>query len=245
MHVERIEGSHAFEVWDVRGGEAPVLFSCEHAAVELPAGWAWDADDAWLVGTHWSYDIGAADLALACAATFGAPAVLSQFSRLLIDPNRPLDSETLFRSIADGREIVLNRTLSDDDRAARIARCYQPYHDRLDAAVAARRDAALVSVHSFTPVYEGQARVLEVGVLFDVDEALGVAVARHLADAGLRTELNAPWSGRAGLMYCAQHHASAHGRPTIELEIRQDLASSPAWRARFAQALKRALEASL
>lgn len=242
MKAERVEKAQAYQVLDVRGGAAPLVLSCEHASVRLPEGWAWPEQDEWLVGTHWSYDIGAAELTFDCASALGAPAVLARFSRLLCDPNRDLDSPTLFRAHAEGRDVELNLEMTIDERARRLRACYDPYHDRLDGAVVARPAATVLSVHTFTPIYDGQARDLEVGVLYDHDEGLAAAVAASLAEAGVRVALNEPYSGLHGMMYAAQHHAERHDRRAVELEVRQDLAGSPAWRARFARILKRGLE---
>ena len=242
MKVERTELEDAYEVLEVAGGEAPVVLSCEHASVRLPEGWAWPREDAWLVGTHWSYDIGAAELTWDCAKALGALAVLSRFSRLLCDPNRDLDSATLFRAHAEGRDVTLNGAIDDAERGRRLAACYTPYHARFDAAVAARPGATLLSVHTFTPIYDGQARDLEVGVLFDLDEGLAQAIAASLSAAGVKAVLNEPYSGQAGMMFAAQRHAERHERRAVELEVRQDLAGSPAWRGRFAGVLRWTLE---
>lgn len=236
------EREDAYEILSVANGEGPLVLSCEHASVRLPSGYAWAPDDDWLVGTHWSYDIGAAELTADLCEVLGAPAVLSRFSRLLCDPNRGLDSPTLFRLSAEGRPVALNHRIDGAERIDRIERFYQPFHARLDEAVADRHGATVLSVHTFTPIYEGEARMVEVGVLFDREEALAARIAQSLGQAGLRARLNEPYSGRHGMMYSAQHHADNHGRKAVELEVRQDLAGSPAWRRRFAEILKRTLE---
>lgn len=235
----RSEQTDAFEVFSY-ADTAPVVVSCEHGSARLPPDYAWPEEDAWLVGTHWSYDIGAADLARELAEVLYANAVISRFSRLLVDPNRELSSATLFRAAAEGRLVHLNASVDAPERERRIARYYQPYHDRLDAEVASNPGAMVLSMHSFTPLYEGQSRTLEVGVLFDVDEDLGVHFARRLGEQGYEVRLNEPYSGRNGLMYCPQHHATRHGRKAVEFEVRQDLAGSPPWRERFLAHLARA-----
>ncbi|HMV68084.1 MAG TPA: N-formylglutamate amidohydrolase [Myxococcota bacterium] len=204
-----------------------VLLSCEHASNELPPGYAWPEEDAWITSTHWAWDPGAADMTRAIAARLRAPAVLSRFSRLVIDPNRPLDSDTLVRGVAEGREIALNRGVTAEEVAARVALCWRPYHAELDVMVAAHPGVDLLSMHSFTPVYEGAVRRTEVGVLFDDDEAWAEAWFDGLQASGLRVARNDPWSGRGGFMYSAQEVARRYGRRAIELEIRQDLACDP------------------
>lgn len=218
----------------IAGGSAEVLLSCEHASARLPAPWRWPEEDRWLLGTHWSHDLGAEDLTRELAERLGAVAVLSRFTRLVADPNRPVDSPTLFLARAEGREVALNRDLSDRER--RLA-YWQAYHDALAAQVAASDAPIVFAIHSFTPVYEGARRDFELGVLFDEEEVLAERLARHLAAAGFSTRLNEPYSGKAGLIFAAHRHASARGRSALEIEVRQDLAVDPAVRGRLVDAL--------
>ena len=208
---------------EILAGAGPVVLTCEHASVRMPSPWAWPDADRWLVGTHWSYDLGVADLVRDLAAKTGWPAGLSRFTRLLADPNRPEDHVDLFRTHAEGRPIHLNAGLPEDEIARRLDRLWRPYHAAVDEVVAASPGAMILSIHSFTPVYEGKRRTLEVGVLFDEDEDLARAIARDLADEGIHVRLNEPWSGKEGLIYAPERHANAHDRATIELELRQDL----------------------
>jgi predicted N-formylglutamate amidohydrolase len=197
----------------------------------MPAGWAWPHADRRLVDTHWAYDLGARELGLELAAAVGAVAVLSRYSRLLVDPNRPETSETLFRTHAEGLPIELNTTRLDGaERRRRIERLWQPYHAAVDRALGASRAQVLLSMHTFTPIYEGARRAVEIGVLFDREEALAVALAEGLGGRGHRVALNEPYSGRDGLIYAPETHAQAHGRRALELEVRQDLAVDPAFR---------------
>ncbi len=228
----------AVEVID-GGPTSPVVVTCEHAARRLPERWGWSTDDHWLVDTHWAYDIGAATLAREVATLLAAPVVLARFSRLLIDPNRPLGSETLIRQEAEGRGIHLNLAVDAHDHAWRLA-YWEAYHRAVDRAAAAPAAEVIFAVHSFTPRYEGSARNFEIGVLFDEDEAL----AHELADAlgaFADTRLNEPYSGKQGLIYAADRHARAHGRKAVEIEVRQDRILEPAFRARIAAAVRRVL----
>jgi predicted N-formylglutamate amidohydrolase len=166
-----------------------------------------------------------------------APAVLSRFSRLLIDPNRPLDSDTLFRQNADGRQVHLNQALLGPDRQERIDRFYHPYHAAVDAMVARSRGDTVFSIHTFTDNYEGDARVLELGVLFDDDEEPAHRLIRHLERAGFQVLANEPWSGKDGLAYSPVRHAKEHGRCALEIEARQDLIVQEDFAQRLAEAL--------
>jgi len=225
--VEEIDGDF--------GGR--LVFTCEHASAELPAPWIWPERDHRLVDTHWASDIGAAAFTRRVAQLMNAPAVLSRFSRLLIDPNRPLDSDTLFRENAEGGMVHLNEALLETERKRRIDRFYLPYHAAVSAMIERSQGDTVFSIHTFTDNYEGAARVLEVGVLFDHDEGPAHRLVRHLEQAGFHVAPNEPWSGKDGLAYSAVRHAQEFGRCALEIEARQDLIIDDSFAARLAEAL--------
>lgn len=233
----------AFGVVDGRCDSAPesLFITCEHASNRLPHGRAFAPEDAWIQDTHWAYDLGAAVLASDLAAAMRVRAVLCAFSRLWADPNRTEDSDTLFRAHAEGRTIHLNREIGEGERRLRLEQSFRAYHRAVDAMVAESSASTLFSVHTFTPVYEGETRTLEVGVLFDHAEPEAERLARGLSEAGLNVALNEPYSGKEGLIYAVDRHAQTHGRTALEIEVRQDLAVDPHFRARFIPALSRIL----
>lgn len=225
--------------------EAAWVLTCEHASERLPEPYRWSVGERSLLGTHWAIDLGAAAITHALAARLPAPAVLARFSRLLLDPNRAPGVETMFRTRCDDVVLALNVGLTADEAAARIDRFHVPFHDAVDAMVEATPHADVLSIHSFTPVYEGGApRRMELGVLFDRDEALAADVAAVLADHGFVVALNEPYSGKGGLMYSADRHALRHGRRAVEIEVRQDLATAPDRRDAVVEALAAAMEAT-
>lgn len=234
----RREVYEAFET--IEGAQtANVFLTCEHASERLPDGYAWHPRDERWRGTHWAFDIGAAAIVHELAAGLNAAAVLSRFSRLLIDPNRPKDSDTLFREEAEGETIELNRDLTDAEKKRRIERYYQPYHDAITSFLSRYPAEVVFSIHTFTPVYEGEARPMEVGVLFDTQDELAERAGEALRAAGFVTAMNEPYSGKAGLIHAAEYHAQAHGRRALELEVRQDLSVNPEFRARLVETLGR------
>ncbi len=214
-----------------------VVFTCEHASARLPAPWVWPEGDHWLVDTHWASDIGAGAFTRRVAQLMNAPAVLSRFSRLLIDPNRPLNSETLFRENADGKTVHLNESLLETERQRRIDRFYEPYHAAVRAMVERSQGDTVFSIHTFTDNYEGDARVLEIGVLFDDDEEPALRLVRHLEESGFHVLPNEPWSGKAGLAHSAVSHAQEFRRQALEIEARQDLIVGEAFAGRLAEAI--------
>jgi predicted N-formylglutamate amidohydrolase len=229
------------DAYELRQGAVgnKLLLACEHASERLPLPFAWPTPDRRLHGTHWAYDLGAREITLELARALDASAVLSRFTRLLVDPNREEDHPDLLRAVAEGEPVLLNRAVSPSERALRVARFYRPYHDVLDAELARVRPKRLLSIHSFTPLYEGQVREVELGVLFDREEDEARALGSELARTFTGVAYNEPWSGKAGLIYSAASHAARHGCIALELEVRQDLAVDAAYRARLVNVLAR------
>ncbi len=97
------------------GSDAGVLFLCDHASNALPPEYGDLGLPAELFQRHIAYDIGAATLTRSLAKTFAAPAVLTTYSRLLIDPNRGADDPTLVMRLSDGAIIPGNAGVSGQE----------------------------------------------------------------------------------------------------------------------------------
>lgn len=191
-----------------------------------------------LLSTHWGYDIGARTLSVELARLAEGSAALSRFSRLLVDPNRAPDDPTAILRECDDGAPSFNRK---PDVAGRVARFHEPFHRTVDGVLTRARPRFLCSVHSFTPVFRGGKRPMEVGVLFDRHDDLADRLLRTLHDAGLHAVANAPYSGKDGLIYSAQRHGTRHDVPYLELEVRQDLIHSDKKARRVARKLWTAL----
>lgn len=187
---------------------------------------------------HIAYDIGVEWVTRRLAALTGAPAVMANFSRLLIDPNRGEDDPTLIRQLYDGTVVPGNYPLAAEERERRLDNFYRPYHDAVAAmvaSVAAASGAApfIFSIHSFTPIMQGFERPWHVGVLWDSDHRAPKPLIDMLKkDATLTVGDNEPYDGalRGDTMY---RHAIVNGFAHALIEIRQDLiadeASADAW----------------
>lgn len=222
----------------LRGFQQKLLLTCEHASNHLPLPYRWSAQDQALKDTHWAYDPGAAQISRELAPRLGCMAVLSNFSRLLIDPNRPLASQTLFRSHADNEAIDLNSDMPTEDRDARITRFYIPYHLELGRAAREVDPLLVLSIHSFNPVFEGEVRDFEIGVLSTSEDSLATEMCNHFNSVGLSARVNQPWSGKEGFMYAADsvRVSGVPGRRhSIMLEFRNDLLQNGQWRSRVTE----------
>ena len=210
-----------------QGGRPDLLLLCDHASNHIPPDFnALGLDEADLA-RHIALDIGIAEVTREMARRLDATALLSRFSRLLVDPNRPLDDPTLIPQISDQVVIPGNRGLGPTDRALRLERFFKPYHaaiaDHLDTMLADGVRPAIVSMHSFTPVMKGKERPWQIGVLWNEDGRLPLPLIARLRAAGLVVGDNEPYSGRGGHGYTMHRHADERGLPNVLIEVRQDL----------------------
>lgn len=204
-----------------------LLLLCDHATNLFPPGYGTLGVPESQLQRHIAYDIGVAGVTRGLAARLGAPAVLTRFSRLFIDPNRGDDDPTLIMQLSDGAVVPGNHRIDAAERARRVALCYRPYHDavaaRIDAMIAAGRPPMLFAVHSFTPVWRGTPRVWHVGILWDRDPRMAQPMMAALArEAGLVVGDNEPYVGalRGDTMH---RHGTERGLAHALIEIRQDL----------------------
>jgi predicted N-formylglutamate amidohydrolase len=208
-------------------GHVRLVLLCDHASNHLPQDYGGLGLPASEFERHIAYDIGAAALTRGLAQRLDATAVLSCFSRLLIDPNRGMDDPTLIMRLSDGAVVPGNRGVDEAERARRIARFHQPYHGAIAAAVAGVRARGhvpfLVSIHSFTPVWRGWQRPWHVGILWDRDEEVARAMIRgFLSQGDLVVGDNEPYHG-ALEGDTLNTHGTKPGLPHALIEVRQDL----------------------
>jgi len=233
--------------YHIEGAARPArwLVTCDHATNAVPdfVGGGSLGIAAPDMARHIAYDVGAAGVARALAAALDAPAILSNFSRLVIDPNRGEDDPTLIMKLYDGTVIPANRNVSEEDSERRLNRLYRPYHTALSELAARRDDTVIVSVHSFTPQFRGRPpRPWHIGLLYAADTRLArPLIARLRAEPDLCVGDNEPYGGHLPGDAIARH-AIAHERPNVLIELRNDLIAAPeqqaAWAARLAPILQ-------
>ena len=200
---------------------------------------------------HVAYDIGIDHLTRRLVERLDLPAFLHHYSRLLIDPNRPLDDPTSICAVSDGVVVPGNCGITDREREQRAAAFFHPYHEAIDAAVDAcvRRGQApaVISLHSFTPRFRGTERPWHVGVLWADDDRMSRPLIDRLsADPTLVIGDNEPYSAQNRYGYTLETHAMARDLPNVLIEVRQDLIATDdtaeAWADRLADVLAGILE---
>lgn len=188
---------------------------------------------------HIAYDIGVEGVARHMAREINARLLISNFSRMVIDPNRGQDDPTLLMQIYDGSIIPENRGITPEKAKERLERLYLPYHQSYDAMADERDDTIICAIHSFTPQLNNRPRrPWEIGILYANGDDM---LARPMIDM-LRSETdwsigeNEPYSGHLE-GDSIDRHALQKGRPNLLIEIRNDLIETDAGQAHWAQAL--------
>lgn len=237
-------------IFENRASAGRIVLVCEHASAHIPAAWG-DlglSPDARLA--HIAWDPGALDLARGLSRLLDACLVHAPVSRLVYDLNRAPDQAGAMPARSEVFDIPGNAAIPPEERAARTRAVYVPFHDDLHVEISRRMALGLapviVTIHSFTPVWHGQPRRVEFGVIHDADDRLAREILAH-APQGLTTRLNEPYSAADGVTHTLRLQAGPYGLPNAMLELRNDLIATPematAMAARLAPCLVAALAA--
>lgn len=229
-------------------GQSPYFLTCDHASARIPKKLGALGVAAKDLQRHIAWDIGAAGVAVKLADTLDAFAILSGYSRLVIDCNRqPGIPESIVR-MSEATRIPGNEVVTVEEAAARQEQLFLPYHNRIRAELESRRahqrPTILISVHSFTPRFHGVPRPWHAGVLYNKDQRLAVELLQELrSEAGLVIGDNEPYAVSDTKDYTIPVHGEKRGIPHVGIEIRQDLIFTAAGQSEWAERLARALAA--
>ncbi|MEE4014944.1 N-formylglutamate amidohydrolase [Roseibium sp. FZY0029] len=236
-------------------GAGPFVFVCDHASNFFPPPYdtslgITDADKI----AHIAWDPGALGVAKGLAKSLDAPLVHTTVSRLIIDCNREENRPDLIPCLSETTQIAGNQNLSADEKTFRIGLAHRPFHDAIDKVISGRLErglpTAVVSVHSFTPVYKGVSRPWEIGLISDRDRRLADPVLKALkAHGGLTVGDNEPYAPSDGVYYTIRRHGEDRKLPCLMIEIRNDEVRTPEeearWSGLLAPLLAQAAEAAV
>lgn len=221
-------------VFETRDADAsgPLVVVCEHASARIPKtladlGLSVDARQ-----SHIAWDPGALDLARAVAAAFDSPLIAADVSRLVYDLNRPPDAAGAMPERSELIDVPGNAGLGQAERAARTRLIYEPFHTEvarlLDNRTKRGLPSMLLTMHSFTPVYFGEQREVEIGILHDSDTRLADAMLGHAAECSDRVvRRNDPYGPEDGVTHTLRLHGVARGIANVMIEVRNDLITTP------------------
>jgi predicted N-formylglutamate amidohydrolase len=208
-----------------------LVISCEHAVNTIPVALVpLFQQHQHLVHSHAGIDFGALEIATYLSeqlptAYYGRATV----SRLVIDCNRSLHHRQCFSR--------LTQTLSHPEKAELITTYYHPFRqgviDTINRLMQEHYRVLHLSIHSFTPIWEGQARQGDVGLLYDpkqTEERRLVQQWQHLLSLHapeFRVRLNYPYRGTAdGFTSALRKIYPSTDYMGIEVESNQALATT-------------------
>jgi predicted N-formylglutamate amidohydrolase len=205
----------------------PLILVCEHASRFIPAG----LNDLGLsheaAHEHIAWDIGALALAEGLAEALGATLLAANYSRLLIDLNRPRHAPDSIPLQSEIYQVPGNRDLDEATREYRRHCLFKPFHARLqtliDARVEQNKPVRVVGIHSFTPIYYGQPRSLEVGVLYGQATEYAQRMIDGLSRHPLKVAGNQPYKVDPLGDMTVPVHGDARGLDSVLIEVRNDL----------------------
>jgi predicted N-formylglutamate amidohydrolase len=222
-------------------GASSFLIVCDHAGNRVPAALGTLGLGESDLTRHIAWDPGALELSELLSEALDAKLIRQTYSRLVVDCNRGPDAADAIASVSDGTMVPGNQALSPIDRAARFAEIHEPYQSAIASAISA--DTVIVSIHSFTPEMKGVKRPWEVGVLHHLGNTnFALAVLASLNEMiDLPVGDNQPYA-MDGIDYTVPRHAYPAGLPYVEIEVRQDILSTPEGRVRIAVLLQTVLQ---
>jgi len=224
-----------------------VIVVCEHASNRVP-----DCIDlsvsSQVLKSHVAWDPGALGVAKALSEQMSGVLVFGGVSRLVYDCNRPPEAESAMPARSENFEITGNIGLSAQDRARRIRHVYTPFSNTVSDVITHHKSALhlLVTIHSFTAVYMGKTRDVELGLLHGEDARFATAMMQDLP-GGLKfvTRLNEPYGVEDGVSHTLNEHGVKNDLLNVMIEIRNDLIETEAQQSGVAAMLAPWLERTL
>lgn len=223
-----------------RGHANDLVILCDHATNTVPTvvpgcDLGLPVED---MERHIAFDIGAAGVSQALGRILNASVLMTNFSRLVIDPNRGEDDPTLVMRLYDGSIIPANRHITNAQKEERLNTCYRPYHHKVALELAARANPIVISIHSFSPQLRGrELRPWQLGVLYADDVRMArPLIASIQKDHSICLGDNQPYSGNLP-GDCLDRHAVQMGYHHVLIEVRNDLIETEDDQERWAQKL--------
>ena len=214
-------------------GKAAIVLICEHASNVIPA----SLNNLGLRSedrvSHIAWDIGAYEMAIKMSELLDAPLIASKVSRLVYDCNRAPELGIGIPAVSESIEIPGNKDLSEDDINDRVEHVYKPFHDLINQTIVDPKrlrlsekhaQPAIVTLHSFTPVYLGEERSVELGILHDKDDRLAKSFMQSInKNHNLKAQFNAPYDASDNVMHTINKHSKDGSFLNVMIEVKNDL----------------------
>ncbi|MGI9296426.1 MAG: N-formylglutamate amidohydrolase [Gammaproteobacteria bacterium] len=207
-------------------GTGRFVLACEHASNYIPPEMGGLGLNDGALQSHIAWDPGALDVAREMARRLDSPLAVQRVSRLVYDCNRaPLAAGAIPES-SEIYRIPGNAGLSVVQRMRRERLFYEPFRAALAGVLDGRtaQFPVVLTVHSFSPVYAGMRRDMDMGLIDHGDDRFALAMLGAMRE---RTRLvvrrNAPYCREDGVTHTLALHAVARGLLNVMIEVRNDL----------------------
>jgi predicted N-formylglutamate amidohydrolase len=227
-----------------------LLIICEHASNRIPVFFESLGLTQDQVSAHIAWDPGARDVACLLSSAMNAPLVACRVSRLVYDCNRPPNAPAAMPARSEIFDIPGNLNVSAPERRARTEQVYVPFRDTIAGLIteqtASGHAPVLITVHSFTPVFMGKPREVEIGILHGRDRRLADAMLNEAKSVtALKVERNQPYGLEDGVAHTLDVHGYANGLLNVMIEIRNDLIATQQDAAKIASVIRTLIERAL
>ncbi|MEH6402929.1 MAG: N-formylglutamate amidohydrolase [Sneathiella sp.] len=251
MQIDLVTGDETLEksavVEIVNGsGVGEFLVICEHASNFVPAELNTLGLSEETLLSHIAWDPGAIEVARMVSENLQSPLIAQKISRLVYDCNRPLDAKDAAPYFTERGTVPGNKDLPLAEIRRRFDAYYAPFWTAINNQLNGGAQKALVTIHSFTPVYNGKTRAVEVGVLHDEESPFADILLDEMRMSGnYNVCRNEPYAPVDGVTHTLREHGVSRGLPNVMIEIRNDLLVTEAHRVKMAEWLGAKLSVSL
>ncbi len=220
-------------------GGSSLLLVCEHASSYIPDHYENLLLSDEVLRSHAAVDIGALDLAESLSQLLDAPLLSAGISRLVYDCNRAPGDPGAIPEKSEVFRIPGNHNLTESEVRTRYESYYLPFETAVSERLAKySRSPLFITIHSFTPVYHGESREVDIGMVCDQDSRLGeslVELASEFTSHCVR--LNDPYGPGGGVTHTLGFHAVNNGLLNVMIEIKNNLLGSNEHREKMASML--------
>ena len=226
------------------GHDKRILIIADHASNFIPKGYNNLNLPKELTQSHIAYDLGVKSLSIKISKKLKSSLILGEYSRLLIDNNRDIKDPTLISEISDRKIIKGNVKLSKKEKLYRINEMYMKYHRQVNNVISKKKIKFIISIHSFNPIYKGNKRDIEIGILSNRDKRLTHLIINELQRKKITVGDNKPYIGNL-IGDTLFKHALNKNLLHALIEVRNDLLLNNDMIEKQAQILFRAINSSI
>ena len=225
----------------------PLVLVCEHAGQAIPKALGCLGLPDAALQAHIAWDIGAEAVSRLVAEQLGACLVLQRYSRLVIDCNRPPESESAIPALSDGVAVPANKTLTKREKQQRIKEIFEPYQQAVSDRIAQPSCQVVLSIHSFTRTMAGITRPWDIGFLYrkDLDTSKALATPFVSFIEKDRIGMNEPYQVDNASDWFVPEHGEATGRRHSLIEICNDCIDTSTGQQKWADWLCLAIKSTL